>query len=414
MNIDENAAQTIKQDRNKNYSLAIADKLIKAIEKDDLIASSCSLSSRALRDNLPEICRTVVETVISTNSDIEQDNPLIQLDRMGQGTKHGYVRSTQDFKIEELVREFSLLKQVTIQELKPVLLGYSPEEVIEKLTLVDRAIDRIVENSFQSYATLRKRQLDDLRQQVFLTKQELTRLIAAHQESLSYLVHEIKNPLTSIIGYSDLFIRQQQQDESLGNLEHIQQVLQQGRKVLRLVNDTSEISAFKQGNFQVRPKEVDICVLLENITLCLKSSVEAKQLSLVTSCLPERLIINSDSLRLQQIITNLLINAIRYTHVGKIELSCHLVGIEQLEIRVADTGIGISNSEQERIFEPYFRGQQSHHNAPEGVGLGLAIVAQLVASLNGKIQLNSELGIGSVFIVTIPLDSSTATASLQE
>ena len=403
MNIDENAAQTIKQDCSKNYSLAIAEKLIKAIEEDDLIASSCSLSSRALRDNLPEICQAVVETVISKNSHIEQNNPLSELDRVGQGTKHGYVRSTQNFKIEELVREFSLLKQVAIEELKPLLLSYSPEKVIEKLSSIDRTLDRIVENSFQSYATVRKRQIDDLRQQVFLTKQELTRLIAAHQESLSYLVHEIKNPLTSIIGYSDLFLRQQQ-DDSIGNLSHIQQVLQQGRKVLRLVNDTSEISAFKQGNFQVRPKEVDVCALLENITLCLKSSVEAKQLELITSCQPERLIVNSDSLRLQQIITNLLINAIRYTQVGKIELSCCLVNVQQLEIRVADTGIGISESERERIFEPYFRGKQSQSNAPEGIGLGLAIVAQLVASLNGNIQLNSELGKGSVFTVKIPLD----------
>jgi signal transduction histidine kinase len=404
MNIDENAAQTIKQDRGKNYSLAIAERLIKAIEEDDLIASSCSLSSRALRDHLPEICQTVVETVISTDSDIKKDNPLPAIDRVGQGIKHGYVRSTQNFKIEELVREFSLLKQVAIEELTPHLLTYSSEQVIEKLSSVDKAIDRIVENSFQSYATARKRQLDDLRQQVFLTKQELTRLIAAHQESLSYLVHEIKNPLTSIIGYSDLFIRQQQQEDTIGNLSHIQQVLQQGRKVLRLVNDTSEISAFKQGNFQIRSKEVDICALLENITLCLKASVEAKQLELVTSCQPERLIIYSDSLRIQQIITNLLINAVRYTEVGKIELSCHLIETEELEIRVIDTGIGISKTEQEHIFEPYFRGQQSQDNAPEGIGLGLAIVAQLVAGLNGKIELNSELGRGSIFIVTIPLD----------
>ena len=403
MNIDENLVQTIKQDRGKNYSLAIANKLIEAIEEDDLIASSCSLSSRALRDNLPEICQTVVETVIYT-SDIDLNNPLSELDRTCQGNKHGFVRSTQDFKIEELVREFSLLKRVAIEELKPLLLGYSSETIIEKMCSIDRAIDRIVENSFQSYATVRKRQLDDLRQQVFLTKQELTRLIAAHQESLSYLVHEIKNPLTSIIGYSDLFIRQQQQDDSVGNLSHIQEVLQQGRKVLRLVNDTSEISAFKQGNFQVRQREVDICVLLENITLCLKPSIEAKQLKLITSCQPNRLIVNSDSLRLQQIITNLLINAIRYTQAGKIELSCHLIDVKYLEIRVADTGIGISKSEQERIFEPYFRCQQSRDSAPEGIGLGLAIVAQLVSSLNGKIELNSDLDRGSVFVVTIPLN----------
>ena len=404
MNTDENATPTIKQNVSKNYSLAIAEKLIKAIEEDDLIASSCSLSSRALRDNLPEICQTVVEAVVSADFNIRRDSSSLQaLDRVGQGTKHGYVRSTQDFKIEELVREFSLLKQITIGELRHYLLDYPPENIIEKLSSLDRAIDRIVENSFQSYATVRKRQLDDLRQQVFLTKQELTRLIAAHQESLSYLVHEIKSPLTSIIGYSDLFIRQQQQDDSISNLSHIQQVLQQGRKVLRLVNDTSEISAYKQGNFQIRPREVDVYALLENITLCLKSSVETKQLKLITSCNPERLIINSDSLRLQQIITNLLINAVRYTQVGTIELSCRLVNSKLLEIRVADTGVGIAKSEQDQIFEPYFRGQHSSENAPEGIGLGLAIVAQLVATLKGKIELNSVLGEGSVFTVTIPL-----------
>ena len=138
--------------------------------------------------------------------------------------------------------------------------------------------------------------------------------------------------------------------------------------------------------------------------MCLKPSVEAKQLHLVTSCAPEQLVVNSDSLRLQQIITNLLINAIRYTKVGKIELSCRIIDVVFLEIRVADTGIGISQQEQQRIFEPYFRGQQSEDNAPDGVGLGLAIVAQLVNTLQGKIELNSELDRGSVFIVTIPFD----------
>ena len=248
MNIDESVTQTI-EDVGKKYSLAVVEKLIKAIEEDEQITSSCSLSSRALRDNLPEICQTIIKAVISPTPDIERSNfSLFSLDQPGQGTKHGYVRSTQDFNLEELVREFSLLKQISIEEIKPYLLTCSPEQIIKKLTLIDLVIDRIMENSFQSYAMARKRQLDDLRQQVFLTKQELTRLIAAHQESLSYLVHEIKNPLTSIIGYSDLFLRQQQ-DDSIDNIGHIRQVLQQGRKVLRLVNDTSEISAYKTRKF---------------------------------------------------------------------------------------------------------------------------------------------------------------------
>ena len=97
-------------------------------------------------------------------------------------------------------------------------------------------------------------------------------------------------------------------------------------------------------------------------------------------------------------------NAIRYTSQGKIELNCCLLPDSQLAIEISDTGVGISQSEQKHIFKPYFRSQKSRQNVPEGVGLGLAIVAQLVNILEGKIELVSEVNLGSTFIVTIPLN----------
>lgn len=403
MNKKENVVETSKK-VDSQYGTAIAEKLIRAIDEDERIKSSSSLSFRALKDDLPGICQTLVEMTVSLPTpEIGKDNlSLFAPEENAQGNKHGYVRSLQDFEPEELVREFFLLKQIMVAELKPHLLSYSPEQILEKLALIDSVINRIMENSFQSYTEVRQRQQDQLRQQIFLTNQELTRLVADNQESLAYLVHEIKNPLTSIIGYSDLFIRQQQ-NESTANLKHIHQVLQQGRKVLRLVNDTTEISSCIQGSFQLRVQQIDVCSLIENITLGLKSSIEAKKLKLITSCLPEKLVVESDSLRLQQIITNLLINAIRYTPKGQIELTCRAT-TGMLEIRIADTGIGISESEQKRIFEPYFRCQQHKPQVSnEGVGLGLAIVSQLVSALKGKIELFSKIDAGSVFIVTIPL-----------
>lgn len=384
------------------YSLAIANKTIAAIEADDRMTSCCSLSSRALRDSLPEICLTIIEAVTSSTPEVEQHNlNLYTFDREGQGVKHGYVRWAQEFSPQELVREFFLLKQILTEELKPLLLA-DPKTIIEKLALMDSVVNRIMENSFQSYAEERKRQLEDLRQQIFLTKQELTRLVADRQQHLSYLVHEFKSPLTSIIGYSDLFLRQQ--DDSVTDLRHIRQVLQQGRKLLRLVNDTSEISLHQQGNFPIQMRDIDICALIESIELGLKPSIEAKQLRLITKCTPYKLIITSDSLRIQQIITNLLINAVRYTHTGHIELSCRILESEILEIRVADTGIGIPQADRKRIFEPYFRGQKSSENATDGVGLGLAVVDKLVNTLNGKIAVNSEVNVGSIFTVTIPIN----------
>lgn len=405
MNNAEGSTRTDKGDRqtNINYGKAIAEKLVKAIEVDERITSSRSLSSRAIRDHLPEICQTVVEAVFLDNKEIEANLSLSIYGCGNRGVEHGYVRSAQEFSPEELVREFFLLKQILINELKSKLLA-NPETVVDKMSQIDLIINRIMENSFQSYARVRKSQLEDLRQQVFLTKQELTRLVADRQESLSYLIHEIKNPLTSIIGYSDLFLRQQQNESSsITDLKHIKQVLHQSRKILRLVNDTSEIFAHNQNNFPLKIQEINVCYLLEDIVLGVKSSVDAKGLKLIHSCTPKQSIVNCDSLRLQQIITNLLINAIRYTEKGKIELTCRILNSEMLEIRVIDTGIGISPTEQKHIFEPYFRGTNSWKNSSDGLGLGLAIVARLVIAMQGNIEINSQANVGSEFIVTIPI-----------
>lgn len=400
MDKDEGSVK-IQREIDSQFSTAIVEKTMAAIEADEQMTSCCSLNSRALRDNLPEICQTILRAVTSPNPETEQSSLSLYIDHDGRGAKHGYVRFAQDFSPEELIREFFLLKRVLVAELKPKLIA-DPETIIEKMSSIDSVVNRIMENSFQSYAKARKHHLEDLRQQIFLTNQELTRLVADRQEHFSYLVHEIKSPLTSIIGYSDLFLRQQEGD-LVPNLGHIRQVLHQGRKVLRLINDTTEISPHQPRNFPIQLKEVDVCTLIESIELGLKSSIEAKQLKLITSCTPQRLIIVSDSLRLQQIITNLLVNAIRYTQAGQIELTCRTIESKILEIIVADTGIGISAEEQKRIFEPYFRGQKSWENAVDGLGLGLTVVDKLVTALNGKIALYSEVSVGSTFTVNIPL-----------
>lgn len=384
---------------------AVAEKLVETIDRDRKIASSSYLGFSAIRDSLPVICQIVIEAIAY------DDITLITVWQQEIGYKHGCTRSEQEFNPEEIVREFFLLKQIILAEFRPQLLGYSSERILQKLASVDEAIDLLMENSFQSYTKLRRNRLEKLRQQIFLTNQELTRLVKDCQNNISYLTHEIKNPLTSIIGYSDLFLRQQQllsakNNSSLSNLSHIEQVLKQGRKILRLVNDTLEISSYQQGNLKLRVQKVNLCSLIEDIVLGLKSSVDAKQLELFTECIPDPLEIETDSLRIQQIITNLLVNAIRYTPSGKIELICHKIN-NILEIKITDTGVGISESEQKRIFEPYFRSAKSQKNVPEGIGLGLAIVYQLVTMLEGKIALVSEVDVGSTFTVKIPLHRSS-------
>ena len=379
----------------------IADDWIEAIRTDELIKTSDDLKFTSLKDHLPHLLEVVFQA-FAGNTTIEQTNS-----DQDQGEEHGITRALQDFNTEEIAREYYLLKQILLHKLQADLLTSSPQDIIKAIARLDQVIDEMMANSLKTYTQRRLNQLENLQSQLLLTNQELTRLIEDHQENLSYLTHEIKTPLTSIIGYSDLFLRQQKikpVDSTTTNLSHIEQVLGQGRKILRLVNDTLEISSYSKGKIKITPRPVDVCKLLDSVIISLKSAIEAKGLKLTASCSPEPLQINTDSLRLQQIISNLVSNAIRYTDSGKIEIFCEPIADDRFKIIVSDTGIGISQADYQRIFNPYFRVTQPNSCiVPEGIGLGLAIVAQLVKLLGGEIQLESKIDVGSTFTVILPM-----------
>ena len=112
-------------------------------------------------------------------------------------------------------------------------------------------------------------------------------------------------------------------------------------------------------------------------------------------------------MRLQQIVTNIVSNAIRYTESGKIEVTCEELENEQWTIAVSDTGIGIDPEAQKHIFEPYFQVGELAIRPPNSTGLGLAIVSRLIKLLQGKIELVSQVGVGSTFTVFFPLKVET-------
>ena len=382
----------------------ISDDWIKAIIEDESITSSSKLKFSSIKDHIPQLLQAAFKAFIG-ETNIKRDNSDEH-----QGKKHGFSRAVQDFDIEEIAREYYLLKQILFARLKEDLLASSPQEIIDAIANLNQVIDKMMANSFQSYTQRRLNQLENLHSQLLLTNQELTRLVEDHKDNLSYLTHEIKNPLTSIIGYSDLFLRQQQIkpiNSTVDNLRHIEQVLIQGRKMLRLVNDTVEISSYSKGKIKLTPRPVNVCELLDSVAISLKSEIEAKDLQLIANCTPQPLEIQTDSLRLQQIISNLVSNAIRYTESGTITIFCEQIKHDRFKIEVSDTGIGISKADCQRIFEPYFRVTQTDRCIiPEGLGLGLAIVAQLVRLLDGKIQLESKINVGSTFTVILPINGS--------
>jgi hypothetical protein len=378
----------------------ITDNWVTAVRQDRQIESADNLSRTAIQDHIPLLLEAMVTVIFrSQESEIQ---PILEA-----SWNHGVLRATQGFDPTEIVREYCLLRQVIFSTLETELLQAKPLEICRVFRLIDATVDEAISQCFKSYVHERLRELEQLHSQLQLNNQELTRLVRANQDKFSHLAHEFKNPLTSIIGYSDLFLRQERKSsqvkDNFTNIEHIERVLRNGRHLLHLVNDALEVSRYQEGGMKLQVAPTSIRFLVNSVVEMLEPSVREKQLEIIVDCdrAPDE--IKTDSLRLQQIITNLVSNALRYTHEGKVKLICESQDSDKWALIVSDTGIGISAENKELIFNPYYRVSNEKAYLPESTGLGLAIVEQLVQLLKGKIEVVSHVGVGSTFTVTFPL-----------
>lgn len=379
----------------------IVNSWVEAVRQDRQIESAKELSHTAIQNHLPNVLAAIA-TVLSS----PQSSALDSIVR--NSLEHGVLRAAQGFEPTEIAREYHLLRQVIFSNLETELLKTKPPEMMRVFRLIDATVDEAIAQCFKSYVDERLRELEQLQSQLTLNNQELTRLVRTNQDNLSHLAHELKTPLNSIIGYSDLFLRQQRKKaevkDSFSNLEHIDRVLRSGRQLLRLINDLLEMSRYEAGEMKLQLTKIDVRTLINNVVEILEPMARGKELQIVVdvSNTPARVI--TDSLRLQQIVTNLVSNAIRYTNSGIVKVTCQVLADEQWAIAITDTGIGISSEDRTQIFEPYFRvGADNKSYLPDSTGLGLAIVSRLVKLLQGKIEVVSQVNVGSTFTVILPL-----------
>lgn len=372
---------------------------IETIRDDADVESAKGMAYNSVRNSIPLVLEALA--ILLSESLLDQPNKL-----KDNGLEHGIVRAEQGYDVAEIMKEYALLRQVIFTVLEPDLLAGSGKEILQKVRLIDAVIDRVVSLSLESYVEVRLNELKQLQSQLIFTNQELTRLVAAQKEDLSHLAHEMKTPLNSIMGFSTLLLQQQQKlaqkkDTSL-NLQLTEKVIKNSKQLLRLINDILEISRYEAGKMQVNLESVEVRSLVQLVTEALEHSAQQKNLAIVLDCAraPEEIL--TDRLRLQQIVTNLISNAIRYTESGSITVTCQADNSDRWTLVVADTGIGITPEAQAQIFEPYYRVRSREGYSAESTGLGLSIVDKMVKLLKGEINLVSQLGMGSTFTVTFP------------
>ncbi|MFA7361032.1 MAG: ATP-binding protein [Candidatus Kapaibacterium sp.] len=216
---------------------------------------------------------------------------------------------------------------------------------------------------------------------------------------LQNMSHEIRTPLNGILGFAGLLHTEETSKEEIVKYSGI--IQNSGNRLLELINDIIEISRIETGNVNVYLKSISMHSILQNVInqFILKSEERGIELRLL-KC--ENILFVTDEKMLSQILTNLINNAFKFTNQGNIEINYTLQNDEIL-FSVKDTGVGIPEEHQDKVFSRFYQVDMSMSRGFEGTGLGLSICKGLVETLKGRIWLKSEPGTGTTFYFTIPI-----------
>lgn len=220
---------------------------------------------------------------------------------------------------------------------------------------------------------------------------------------LANVSHELRTPLTSIIGFAEL-LREASIEQGGRALRYSENIMSSGRMLLGMINDLLDLAKIEAGKLELHLSTFDLKELATNLLDFMQPLADKKGLRLLMHLPPDLPPILSDSGRLQQILYNLLSNALKFTTKGDdVVLSMNRVEDDRIHIAVRDTGVGIPPDQLYEVFEKFRQLDGSMTREHGGSGLGLAISKELVAILGGTIQVTSEVNKGSIFSITLPI-----------
>jgi signal transduction histidine kinase len=224
---------------------------------------------------------------------------------------------------------------------------------------------------------------------------------------LAKMSHELRTPLNAVIGYSEILLEDVEaaQTPSGAKKAHLERINSAGKHLLSLVTDVLDISKIESNTIEIRVEKFDAARMIEDILSTCRPLAEVKHNRLLVDCQPQIGVVESDVIKLRQVLLNLVSNAAKFTANGMIEVSARRLrgdNGDNLEISVRDTGIGISPQQMPRLFTDFGQASPETSTRFGGTGLGLSICKRFIKLLGGDISVVSEIGKGSCFTVTVP------------
>jgi signal transduction histidine kinase len=237
---------------------------------------------------------------------------------------------------------------------------------------------------------------------------ELTHLDQLKSDFMATMSHELRTPLTSVIGYSDMLLSGVTGELSEKQQQFVDSILKNGEHLLNLINDVLDLTKIEAGKLELNLEPVDLRSSLLGVLPIVKPRAADKRIKISTFLPTDLPTVQADPAKLNQVLLNLLTNAIKYTHEsGSVSVEARpKEGL--VEIWVSDTGIGIIQEDIDKIFQRFTQVDSSASRSQGGTGLGLAITKELVELHGGEIKVVSKLGKGSSFIFTLPISQEPA------